>query len=300
MRSEKMTLEEFVRRADPIPGEVSPDHPMFLLWAVCMSDAATAHDLAKKAVQSGDDRAAYRNALHAIGCYAAARAAVEIREKGPATVHATNAYLAAIDAGQTEHPHLFRRYGSLNRKIETVPVGERWNEWPVGTEKSSYAPTYLELSEIVAESVDLIATMRPKKPGDAERIAFRLKRNKRFLEGSRRMIEAKWKLHEKYDRSPVGPERERDIFELIASYRHLFYFVKDVEYDDERNTTRYKTEVFLGDILPLFDGHGMDDEAIRNYSDKILRRMLDLGMLTLAEQDDDGKTPLSINEPENW
>lgn len=117
---EKLTLEDFVRHANPITDEEFEGHPMFSLWDSYMTEAATAHDLARRAIKYGDNRSAYWNALDAIGNYAAAHAAVEMQDKASATAHATQAYLDATTKARSEQPHLYRLYSRSNRNVDTV------------------------------------------------------------------------------------------------------------------------------------------------------------------------------------
>ena len=134
--NEKMTLEEFVRHADPIPDVNVEQHPLFPLLEKYMDDATVAHNHAKKALKQGDYRSAYWNALHAIGCYAAAHAAVEKDDKITATAHATHAYLAAIAGAKSEQPHLYLQHayskpGLLSSKDATrykVRPKLRWKD----------------------------------------------------------------------------------------------------------------------------------------------------------------------------
>ncbi len=112
MKTELMP-EEFIRNADPIPDDTHDTHPMARLWKGYMVEAMLAHKQAHRALKENKDKAAYWNALHAVGSYAAAHAAVTKDNKIDATAEATYAYLAGIANAKAQHPHLYKKYGHL-------------------------------------------------------------------------------------------------------------------------------------------------------------------------------------------
>ncbi len=109
----ELTLEEFVRNADPIPDSNYEKYPMYRIWEKYMDDAALGHKHARNALQEGKETIAYWNALYAIGSYAAAHAAVTKDNKFDATAEATYAYLAGIANAKARHPHLYEKHGQL-------------------------------------------------------------------------------------------------------------------------------------------------------------------------------------------
>ena len=126
----KMTLEEFIKHADPIVDENFERNPMFPLWEKYMDDATVAYNHARKALKQGDYRSAYWNALNAIGCYAAAHAAVEKNDKITATAHATHTYLGAIAGARMEQPHLYKMYVGAKPRLSSPEDAARYKVKP--------------------------------------------------------------------------------------------------------------------------------------------------------------------------
>ncbi len=116
----ELTLEEFVRSSNPIPDASYENHPMERLCEQHMEEATLAHLYAYQAFRNGKHRIAYWNALHAIGCYAAAHAAVTKDHKIDATAEATYAYMAALSRAEYEHPQLHWDYGNLKREADDI------------------------------------------------------------------------------------------------------------------------------------------------------------------------------------
>ena len=92
----KRTLTEFVRDANPIPDDDHSKEPMGGIWDEYMGAATNAHNNAQKAMIYGDSYSAYWNAMNAIGCYAAAYAALEAGDAVSAHAQATAAYFVAV------------------------------------------------------------------------------------------------------------------------------------------------------------------------------------------------------------
>ena len=102
----KMALAEFVRDANPITDNDYSKEPMGRIWDEYMVTATKAHNNAQKALRCGDSYSAYWNAMNAIGCYAAAYAALEAEDYVSAHARATSTYLAAAKDSQTEYASL--------------------------------------------------------------------------------------------------------------------------------------------------------------------------------------------------
>jgi hypothetical protein len=117
---ENLTLEEFVKNADPIPDESYDNHLMARIWEKHMEEATVAHLYAHQALRKGKTHVAYWNALHAIGSYAAAHVAVTKDNKMEAMASATFAYFAAIAKAQHEHPQLHWDYGNLKGEVDNI------------------------------------------------------------------------------------------------------------------------------------------------------------------------------------
>ena len=106
MTKSKMTLAEFVRDASPIPDGDYSKEPMGHIWDEYMITATKVYSNARDALRYGDSYSAYWNAMNAIGCYAAAYAALEAEDYVSAHARATAAYLVAIRETQAENTAL--------------------------------------------------------------------------------------------------------------------------------------------------------------------------------------------------
>ncbi len=115
--NEKMTLEEFVRKASPIPDDNIEQEAQPEKWEKYMQEANEAHDNALIMLGRQLYHAAYWNALDAIGCYAAAHAAYQDDSQMLANSKETRAYLAAIAGAKSEQPHLYRQYACSKPNI---------------------------------------------------------------------------------------------------------------------------------------------------------------------------------------
>lgn len=107
---EKMTIEEFVKNANPVPDDVFAEEFLPDQWERYMNDARAAYANALIAMRHGMLHAAYWNALDAIGCYAAAHVAHRDDSDVLANSKATHAYLAAIAGAKSEQPHLYLQH----------------------------------------------------------------------------------------------------------------------------------------------------------------------------------------------
>ena len=106
MTKSQMTLAEFVRDASPIPNDDYSKEPMGHIWDEYMTTAAKVYSNARDALRYGDSYSAYWNAMNAIGCYAAAYAALEAEDYVSAHAQATAAYFTAVRETQAENPAL--------------------------------------------------------------------------------------------------------------------------------------------------------------------------------------------------
>ena len=102
----KTTLAELVKIATPITDDDYSNGPMGRIWEEYMVAATKAHNNAQKALRYGDSYSAYWNAMNAIGCYAAAYAALEADDTVSAHARATAAYVVAVRETQAENPAL--------------------------------------------------------------------------------------------------------------------------------------------------------------------------------------------------
>ena len=101
--TKSMTLAEFVRDASPIPDGDYSKEPMGQVWDEYMTTATKVYSNACDALRYGDSYSAYWNAMNAIGCYAAAYAALEAEDYVSAHARATAAYMAAVKDSQAEY-----------------------------------------------------------------------------------------------------------------------------------------------------------------------------------------------------
>jgi len=107
---EAMMLEEFIRQAAPVPDNIFDRNSLPRIWKEYMNEARIAHENAEISFRYHLPTMAYLNALHAIGCYAAAHAAAKGDSRMLATAKATREYLRAIDEARTAQPLLDECY----------------------------------------------------------------------------------------------------------------------------------------------------------------------------------------------
>lgn len=167
---------------------------------------------------------------------------------------------------------------------------------------SCHAPDYSELLAICEKAVGIISHLTlPVMNREHEREDFSdwLTRTRKFVAGGYRMVNAREALQKRYEPYKIEPQRDCEIDEILRVYRHLWYHAEPEQVGESEKMI---TRIELGEVVPPFHEHGMDEPDVIEYCYRMEERLQECGIVTrdMEHDRDDGIRIFILNEPDQW